>query len=264
MQKKEGPIVGQLDKKIAVVTGADSGIGRGIALQLAQEGATVVINYAHARDKAEAVLQEIEQKGGQGTIIQANVGDYQQAMGLIQQAIEKYGRIDILCNNAGMEIHSPFVDVTEQDFDRVLSIDLKGAFFCAQAAARAMIKGNIQGRIINTSSIHEDLAMPQNVPYCCAKGGMRMLMRTIAIELAPHKITVNNIAPGAIHTPIDRDVEADPEKMAALLKEIPLDRMGQPDEVGKLAVYLASDAAAYVTGSTYVIDGGLMINTGGL
>jgi glucose 1-dehydrogenase len=256
--------MGLLDQKIAVITGADSGIGRGIALQFAQEGATVVVNYAHARDKAEAVLKEIEQKQGKGSIIQANVGDYQQAMGLIQQAVEKYGRIDIMVNNAGMEIHSPFVDVTEQDFDRVLTIDLKGAFFCAQAAAREMIKQNIPGRIINTSSVHEDLAMPQNVPYCCAKGGMRMLMRTIAIELAPHKITVNNIAPGAIHTPIDADVEADPEKMSALLKEIPLGRMGQPDEVGRLAVYLASDAASYVTGSTYVIDGGLMINTGGL
>ncbi len=257
-------MMGQLDQKIAVITGGDSGIGRGIALQFAQEGATVVINYAHAQDKAEAVLKEVEQRQGQGMILQANVGEYQQAMGLIQQTVEKYGHIDILSNNAGMEIHSPFVDVTEQDFDRVLSIDLKGAFFCAQAAARAMIQHDIQGRIINTSSVHEDLAMPQNVPYCCAKGGMRMLMRTIAIELAPHKITVNNIAPGAIHTPIDRDVEADPEKMAALLKEIPLGRMGQPEEIGKLAVYLASDAAAYVTGSTYVIDGGLMINTGGL
>lgn len=256
--------MGLLDQKIAVITGSDSGIGRGIALQFAQEGATVVINYFHARDKAEEVQRTIEQKGGKAIIIQANVGDYQQAMGLIDQAVKQLGRIDIMVNNAGMEIHSPFVDVTEEQFDRVLSIDLKGTFFCAQAAARAMIKQNIQGRIINISSVHEDLAMPQNVPYCCAKGGMRMLMRTIAIELAPHKITVNNIAPGAIHTPIDADVEADPEKMAALLKEIPLARMGQPDEVGKLALYLASDAAAYVTGSTYVIDGGLMINTGGL
>ncbi|TMD67195.1 MAG: SDR family oxidoreductase [Chloroflexi bacterium] len=256
--------MGQLDQKIAVITGADSGIGRGIALQFAEAGATIVINYAHARDKAEEVQRTIEQKQGKAIIIQANVGDYQQAVGLVQQAVQQLGRIDIMVNNAGMEIHSPFVDVTEEQFDRVLSVDLKGAFFCAQAAARAMIKQNIQGRIINTSSVHEDLAMPQNVPYCCAKGGMRMLMRTIAIELAPHKITVNNIAPGAIHTPIDADVEADPEKMAALLKEIPLARMGQPDEVGKLAVYLASDAAAYITGSTYVIDGGLMINTGGL
>src|SRR5947209_7296674 len=257
-------IMGQLDQKIAVITGADSGIGRGIALQFAEAGATIVINYAHARDKAEEVQRTIEQKQGKAIIIQANVGDYQQAVGLVQQAVQQLGRIDIMVNNAGMEIHSPFVDVTEEQFDRVLSVDLKGAFFCAQAAARAMIKQNIQGRIINTSSVHEDLAMPQNVPYCCAKGGMRMLMRTIAIELAPHKITVNNIAPGAIHTPINADVEADPEKMAALLKEIPLARMGQPDEVGKLAVYLASDAAAYITGSTYVIDGGLMINTGGL
>jgi glucose 1-dehydrogenase len=160
--------MGQLDQKIAVITGADSGIGRGIALQFAAEGATVVINYAHARDKAEEVQHLIEQKQGKATIIQANVGDYQQAMGLIQQAVQQYGRIDIMVNNAGMEIHSPFVDVTEQDFDRVLSIDLKGAFFCAQAAAREMIKQNIQGRIINTSSVHEDLAMPQNVPYCCA------------------------------------------------------------------------------------------------
>jgi glucose 1-dehydrogenase len=156
------------------------------------------------------------------------------------------------------------VDVTEEQFDRVVSVDLKGAFFCAQAAAREMIKRKIPGRIINISSVHEDLPMPQNVPYCCAKGGMRMLMRTICLELAPYNITVNNIGPGAIHTPIDRDVEADPEKMAALLREIPLRRMGQPEEVGKLALYLASDAAAYVTGSTYFIDGGLMRNTGAL
>lgn len=256
--------MGQLNNKIAVITGADSGIGRAIALQFAAEGATVVINYAHAQEKAEAVLQAIEQKQGRASIIQANIGDHQQAIGLVQQAVERYGRLDILVNNAGMEIHSPFVDVTEEMFDRVLNIDLKGAFFCAQAAARVMIEQHIQGRIINTSSVHEDLAMPQNAPYCCAKGAMRMLMRTIAIELAPYKITVNNIAPGAIHTPIDADVEADPEKMAALLKEIPLARMGQPEEVAKLATYLASDASAYITGSTYVIDGGLMINTGGL
>ena len=256
--------MGVLDQKIALITGADSGIGRGIALQFAEAGATVVINYAHAQDKAQEVQGLIEQKQGKAIILQANVADYQQVQDLVEQTVKQFGRIDILVNNAGMEIHSPFVDVTEDQFDRVLSIDLKGAFFCAQAAARAMIQQNIQGRIINTSSVHEDLAMPQNVPYCCAKGGMKMLMRTIAIELAPHKITVNNIAPGAIHTPIDADVEADPAKLAALLKEIPLARMGQPDEVGKLAVFLASDAASYVTGSTYVIDGGLMINTGGL
>jgi len=250
-----------LDQKVAIVTGADSGIGRGIAIQFAKEGATVVVNYAHAKDKAEEVRQIIEQNKGQALVIQADVSQYQQAMGLIQQTVEHFNRLDIMVNNAGMEIHSAFVDVTKEQFDRVLGVDLKGVFFCAQAATREMIKRKTPGRIINISSIHEDLAMPQNVPYCCAKGGVRMLMRTIALELASYNITVNNIAPGAIHTPIDADVEADPEKMKALLNEIPLHRMGQPEEVGKLALYLASDAAAYITGSTYVIDGGLMINT---
>ncbi|MGZ3646888.1 MAG: SDR family oxidoreductase, partial [Ktedonobacteraceae bacterium] len=155
-------------------------------------------------------------------------------------------------------------DVTEQQFDRVLSVDLKGAFFCAQAAARAMVKSKTAGRIINISSVHEDIAMPNNSPYCCAKGGIRMMTRTICNELAPYGITVNNIAPGAIFTPIDADVEADPKKLEALFAEIPLRRWGQPEEIGKLAVFLASDAAAYVTGSTYVMDGGLSVYAGAL
>ena len=256
--------MGSLDSKVAIVTGSDSGIGRGIAIEFAKQGATIVINYAHAKDKADEVLQTIQQNNGKAIVIQADVSQYQQAMGLIQQAVEHFGRLDIMVNNAGMEIHSAFVDVSEEQFDRVLGVDLKGAFFCAQAAAREMIKRKTPGRIINISSVHEDLPMPENVPYCCAKGGMRMLMRTICLELAPYNITVNNIGPGAFHTPIDRDVEADPEKMSALLKEIPLRRMGQPEEIGKLALYLASDAASYVTGSTFFIDGGLMRSTGAL
>ncbi len=256
--------MGQLDSKVAIVTGADSGIGRAIAIQFAQEGATVVVNFAHNKDKALEAQQIIEQNKWKALVIQADVSQYQQAMGLIQQTVEQFNRLDIMVNNAGMEIHSPFVDVTEEQFDRVVGVDLKGAFFCAQAAAREMIQRKIAGRIINISSVHEDIPMPQNVPYCCAKGGMRMLTRTICLELAPYNITVNNIAPGAVHTPIDADVEADPEKMAALLKEIPLHRMGQPEEIAKLALYLASDAAAYVTGSTYIIDGGLSVNTGAL
>jgi len=254
----------QLDQKVAIVTGSDSGIGRAIAIQFAQEGATVVINYAHAQDKAEQVREFIEQNNGKALVIKADVSQYQQAMGLIQQTVEHFNRLDIMVNNAGMEIHNAFLDVTEEQWDRVLSVDLKGAFFCAQAAAREMVKRKTAGRIINISSVHEDLAMPQNAPYCCAKGGIRMLTRTICLELAPYNITVNNIAPGAIDTPIDADVKADPEKMAALLKEIPQHRMGQPEEVAKLALFLASDAAVYVTGSTYIIDGGLTVNTGAL
>ena len=256
--------MGSFDSKVVIVTGSDSGIGRAIAIQFAKEGAAVVINYAHARDKAEEVLQTIEKNQGKAIVIQADVSQYQQAVGLIQQAVEHFHQLDILVNNAGMEIHNSFLDVTEEQFDRVLSVDLKGAFFCAQAAAREMVKSKTAGRIINISSVHEDLPMPKNAPYCCAKGGLRMMTRTICLELAPHDITVNNIAPGAVHTPIDADVEADPKKMAALLKEIPLSRMGQPEEIAKLALFLASDAASYVTGSTYVMDGGLSMNSGGL
>lgn len=256
--------MGILDNKVAIITGSDSGIGRAIAIQFAKEGATVVVNYAHNQQKAEEVRQIIQQNNGKALVIQADVGQYQQAMGLIHQVAEQFNRLDIMVNNAGMEIHSPFVDVTEEQFDRVVAIDLKGAFFCAQAAAREMIQRKTPGRIVNISSVHEDLPMPQNVPYCCAKGGLRMLTRTIALELAPYNITVNNIAPGAVDTPIDADVKADPEKMKALLQEIPLHRMGQPEEVAKLALYLASDSSAYITGSTYTIDGGLSINTGAL
>ena len=256
--------MGILDNKVAIVTGADSGIGRAIAIQFAQEGATVVVNYVHNQQKAEEVRQAIEKSKGKSLVLQADVSQYQQAIGLIQQTVEHFNRLDIMINNAGMEIHSPFLDVTEEQFDKVVSVDLKGTFFCAQAAAREMIKRKTVGRIINISSVHENIPMPKNVPYCCAKGGMRMLMRTIAIELAPNNITVNNIAPGAVQTPIDADIEADPEKMKALLDEIPLHRMGQPEEIAKLALYLASDASAYVTGATYVIDGGLSINSGAL
>nr|BBH94961.1 glucose-1-dehydrogenase [Thermogemmatispora argillosa] len=254
----------QLAEKVALITGGDSGIGRAIALRFASEGARVAISYAHAAEKAKEVQQLIEQRGGQVFVLQADIAQYQQAIALVERTIEHYGHLDILVNNAGMEIHHPFIDVTEEEFDRVLAVDLKGPFFCAQAAARQMIRQGTAGRIINVSSVHEDLPMPLNVPYCCAKGGLRMLMRTICLELAPYHITVNNIAPGAIDTPIDADVKADPQKYQALLAEIPLHRMGQPEEVAALALYLASDAAAYVTGSTFVIDGGLMRNTGSL
>ncbi|BCL78199.1 glucose-1-dehydrogenase [Ktedonobacteria bacterium brp13] len=261
---KKGIVItmGQLDNKVALVTGSDSGIGRAIALLYAAEGATVVVNYAHSQQKAAEVQQLIEQKQGRCLVLQADVSQYDQAVGLVEKTVAEFGRLDIMVNNAGIEIHAPFLEVTEEQFDRVVALDLKGAFFCAQAAAKAMVAHKSPGRIVNISSVHEDLTMPQNVPYCCAKGGLRMMTRTVSIELAPHGITINNIAPGAVDTPIDADVKADPTKMAALLNEIPLHRMGQPDEIAHLALYLASEVAGYVTGSTFTIDGGLSVYSG--
>lgn len=211
--------MGQLDNKVALVTGSDSGIGRAIALLYAAEGATVVVNYAHSQQKAAEVQQLIEQKQGRCLVLQADVSQYDQAVGLVEKTVAEFGRLDIMVNNAGIEIHAPFLEVTEEQFDRVVALDLKGAFFCAQAAAKAMVAHKSPGRIVNISSVHEDLTMPQNVPYCCAKGGLRMMTRTVSIELAPHGITINNIAPGAVDTPIDADVKADPTKMTALLNE---------------------------------------------
>ena len=258
--------MGQLDAKVVIVTGSSSGIGRAIAIEFAREGATVVIDYPFAKgqDQAQKVVDTIQKHGGKAIAVQADISQYQQCMALIQQAVEHFGRLDIMVNNAGMEIHNSFLDYTEGQFDRIIGVDLKGTFFCAQAAAREMVKRKTGGRIINISSVHEDIAMPNNSVYTCAKGGVRMLTRTICNELAPYGITVNNIAPGAIFTPIDADIQADPEKEAALFAEIPLGRWGQPEEIAKLAVFLASDAAAYVTGSTYVVDGGLSVNSGAL
>ena len=187
----------------------------------------------------------------------ANVGEAAEAEGLVRQANETLGRLDILVNNAGVEIREPFVDVTEAHYDLVLDVNLKGAFFGAQAAARHMIDRGAGGRIVNVSSIHEDVAFLEFATYTASKGGMRMLTRTICQELAPHGITVNDIAPGAIATPINKRTLGDGGLLHELQGVIPAGRLGEPDEVAGLAVFLASDEAAYVTGSTYYVDGGM-------
>ena len=183
---------------------------------------------------------------------------------MFEQTIARFGRLDILVNNAGIEKKYAFIDYPVQEWQRIIDVNLSGTFYCAQAAARQMIKQGDGGRIINISSIHEDLAFPLNAPYAATKGGIRMLMRTIAVELAPHLITVNNIGPGAIYTPIDKDVQEDASLNAQLMAEIPLGRWGRPEEVARMAVYLASDDADYVTGSTHFIDGGMLRNAGSL
>ncbi len=256
---------GRLAGKVAIVTSSDSGIGRSIAIRFAQEGAAVTINYHSNAQNAAEVKQQIEQAGGKATIIQGNVSIAADVQKMIEGAVQAFGGLDILVNNAGIEFpHPSFLDVTEKEWDMVLGVNLKGPFLCMQAAVRQMQKAGKSGRIVNISSVHEDIPMPGNSPYCAAKGGLRMLMRTLCDELAPLKITINNIGPGAIATPINKGTLADPEKVKALNAGIPLGRVGQPEEVAGLAVYLASDEADYVTGASYFIDGGMMRQALGL
>jgi len=254
----------KLQNKVAIVTGAATGIGKAIATIMAAEGASVVIDYVGDPAFANAAVQAIQSAGGKVTSVAADVSNPGQVNQLIQKAIDSFGKLDILVNNAGLEYKHPFHEFPFELWQKVIAVDLTGPFLCAQAAAKAMIRQATGGRIINISSIHEDLPMPTNAPYCAAKGGLRMLMRTIAVELAPHKITVNNIAPGAIFTPIDADIEADAKLEAALMAEIPLGRWGKPEEVAALAAFLASDDAAYCTGSTFFIDGGMIRQAGSL
>ena len=250
--------------KTAIVTGAGTGIGQAIAIAFAQEGAAVVVDYVGDASIAEKTLSKIGAMGGKSLGVAADISNFDQVNGLIQQTVSTFGKLDIFVNNAGIEKKLAFVDYPLDEWQKIMAVNLTGPFLCSQAAAKQMIAQSGGGRIINISSIHEDLPMPTNAPYCASKGGLRMLMRTIAVELAPHQITVNNIGPGAIYTPIDKDVESDANLNDRILAEIPMGRWGKPEEVAQLAVYLASDDAAYVTGSTHFIDGGMLRNAGSL
>ena len=251
---------GRLEGKVAVVTGSGSGIGQAIAERLAQEGADCVVDYRDHVEEAQATVDKIVAAGGKSVMVHADVSILADCTNLIEQAWQQLGSCDILVNNAGIEIGADFWDVTEKDFDAVMDVNFKGAFFLTQAFVRKLRDAKKPGRIINMSSVHEDMVFPHFSTYCASKGAMRMLMRDLSVELGPLGITVNNIAPGAIATPINTKLMADPKLLQPLLNNIPLGRLGKPEEVAGLAAFLASDDAAYVTGSTYVIDGGLMRN----
>jgi glucose 1-dehydrogenase len=251
---------GRLAGKVAIVTGSGSGIGQSIAIRFASESAAVVIGYQDHPEQANDTKTKAEAAGGKAITVQADVSKIADTQNLVDQAYQQLGRCDILVNNAGVEKEAAFWDVTEADYNLVLDVNLKGAFFLAQAFVRRLRDARQPGRIINISSVHEDMVFPNFSTYCASKGGIRMLMRDLAVELGPLGITVNNIAPGAISTPINTKMMANKSELDALLANIPLRRMGTPEEVAGLALFLASDDGAYTTGATYVIDGGLMRN----
>ena len=254
----------QLEDKIAIVTGSSLGIGRAIAVAFAREGASLTINYRSHPEQGKEAVEEIEKSGGKAISVQADVSEPEGVKDLIQQTVQEFGRIDVMVNNAGIEQKVPFLETPLEVWEKVISVNLTGVWIGCQEAARQMVSQGNGGRIINVSSVHEDLPMPTNSPYCAAKGGVRMMMRTIAVELAPHGITVNNIAPGAVETPINKNLDDHPEQRQELISEIPLGRIGRPEDVASVAVYLASDASSYSTGSTFFVDGGMMRRSGSL
>jgi len=250
----------RLAGKVAIVTGSSSGIGQGIAVRLAKDGADVVVNYNSDQAGGESTKDQIEALGRKAVVIGANVSKLDEIKTLIDAAWSNFGRADILVNNAGVEKGADFWEATEADYDLVLQVNLKGPYFTTQAFVKKLLEAKRPGRVINISSVHEEIAFPHFASYCASKGGMMMLMRDLAVELGPYGITVNNIAPGAIATPINKSLLDDPSKLEPLLRNIPLGRMGSVDDVSAVAAFLASDEAGYVTGSTYVVDGGLMRN----
>ncbi|MGN8069804.1 SDR family oxidoreductase [Mucilaginibacter sp. SG564] len=258
-----------LKGQAALVTGADSGIGKGVALALAAAGAKLVINYAHNHDAAEVTVAEIKEIGGEAFAVQADVSQETEVKEMFAQMYAQYGTIDILVNNAGLQKDSKFVDMTLDDWNTVISINLTGQFLCSREAAREFIRRGVvdersraAGKIICMSSVHEVIPWGGHVNYAASKGGISMFMKSIAQELAPHKIRVVGIGPGAIQTPINKAAWDTPEALDKLLTLIPYNRIGKPDDIGKLAAWLASDEADYITGTTIFMDGGMTLYPG--
>jgi glucose 1-dehydrogenase len=260
---------GKLEKQIAIITGASSGIGAGIAKALAKAGAKVVINYSSSQDKAQKVLDDIKKDGGEGFIIKANVSNEAEVVEMFRQTISRFGTVDILINNAGLQNDAKFHEMTLDQWNHVIDINLTGQFLCAREAIREFLKRGVvaersksAGKIICVSSVHEVIPWAGHANYAASKGGVMMLMKTIAQEYAPMKIRVNSIGPGAIRTPINHAAWQTPAAYNNLLKLIPAKRIGEPEDIGGAAVWLASDDAEYVNGITLFVDGGMLLYPG--
>lgn len=259
----------KLQGQTAIVTGANSGIGKGIAECLAAEGANVVINYVTHPEVAEAMVSNIQSHGGSAIGVKADVSSETAVQQMFQQAIGKFGTIDILVNNAGIQLDSPFVEMSLEKWQKLLSINLTGYFLCAREAAKEFLRRGIvparskaAGKIICVSSVHQVIPWSGHANYATSKGGIMMLMKTLAQELSPQKIRVNAIGPGAIQTPINKMAWETPEALKRLLTLVPYGRIGQPEDIGKAAVWLASDDSDYVTGTTIFVDGGMLLYPG--
>jgi glucose 1-dehydrogenase len=253
-----------LKQKVAIVTGGNTGIGKAIVLSLAEEGANIVIDYVAQPEATEELEKKVAGLGDQAIGVQADVSKVSDLKKLVESAVGAFGRVDVMVNNAGVETRTSVLDTTEAQYEKVLEINLKSAFFGTQLAAKQMIAQGDGGHIINVSSVHEDWPMPGNAPYCLSKGGMRMLTRTAGVELAPHNILVVGVGPGAVATPINVGTMEDPSKMKTLDAAIPLGRMAQPEEIGSVVAFLAGGGASYVTATTIFADGGIMRSSPGL
>ena len=253
-----------LHGKVAIVTGGNSGIGKAVVLALARAGADIVIDYVVDADATEDLEKQVAALGDKAIGVQADVSDVSELQRLVDTAVERFGHLDIMVNNAGIETRTSILDTSEHQYDRVIDINLKSAFFGTQIAAKQMIKQGGGGRIINMTSVHEDWPMPGNTAYCVSKGGMRMLTRTAGVELGPHGVQVVGVGPGAVATPINAQTMADPTAMKTLDAAIPLGRMAEPEEIASLVAFLADEGAAYITATTIFADGGIMHSSPGL
>jgi glucose 1-dehydrogenase len=253
-----------LTGKAAIVTGGNSGIGKAIVLALAEAGANICIDYVADEQAEEELERKVAALGDKVIGVEADVSKVEDLQRLIDSTVHAFGRLDVMVNNAGIETRSSILDTTEQQYDKVMAVNLKSAFFGTQLAAKQMIAQGTGGRIINISSVHEDWPMPGNTPYCLSKGGMRMLTRTAGVELGTQGVTVVGVGPGAVATPINVSTMEDPAKMKTLDAAIPLARMAQPEEIGSVVAFLAGDGASYLTATTVFADGGIMHSSPGL